>query len=222
MRNLKSLVLVLSFFITISILSSEVKILSPRGGFTTSRVIEITGSIADTSAERITLVMNGIPQTIKANSGSFRTKSVVAPGSNTIEVKHGKDHDKVSFHANVPPKDIKVVLTWDTATDVDLWVIDPKGEKTFFGAASSSSGGNLDVDVTDGFGPETFTMSKALPGSYAVNVQYYSNYNTPITRVKLYVILYEGTSKEERKSFEFTMTRAQQVYHIADFQIAGE
>jgi uncharacterized protein YfaP (DUF2135 family) len=217
-----SLLIFLILFSAFPLFSSEVKILTPRGGFTTSRVIEITGTIADTAAERVTLVMNGVPQTIKVNSGSFRIKSVVAPGSNTIEVKHGKDNDKVSFHANVPPKDIKVVLTWDTPTDVDLWVIDPKGEKTYFAAASSSSGGNLDVDVTDGFGPETFTMSKALSGSYAVNVQYYSNYNTPITRVKLYVILYEGTSKEERKFFEFTMTRAQQVYHIADFQIAGE
>ena len=136
MRNLKIIFIISFFLMTLSLFSSEVKIISPRGGFTTSRVIEITGSIADTSAERVTLVMNGVPQTIKANSGSFRTKSVVAPGSNTIEVRHGKDNDKVSFHANVPPKDIKVVLTWDTPTDVDLWVIDPKGEKTFFGASS--------------------------------------------------------------------------------------
>ena len=89
MRNLKCFVLILTFYITNFCFSSEVKILSPRGGFTTSEVIEITGSVSDTSAERVTLVMNGIPQTIKVNSGSFRTKSV-SLGSNTIEVKHGK------------------------------------------------------------------------------------------------------------------------------------
>ncbi|HMV45328.1 MAG TPA: DUF2135 domain-containing protein [Leptospiraceae bacterium] len=205
-----------------AITSSEVKIESPRGGFTTARVIEITGTVADTSVERITLVMNGVPQTVKVQSGNFRIKSVVAPGSNSIEVKHGKHSDRVSFFASVPSKDIKIVLTWDTPTDVDLWVIDPKGEKTYYAANSSSSGGNLDVDVTDGYGPETFTMAKALSGSYAVNVQYYSNNNIPITRVKLYVILYEGTSKEEKKYFEFTMTKGQQVYHIADFQIEGD
>lgn len=214
--------LVVFFSLSASLLADEVKITSPRGGFTSSRVIEIKGTVSDSAAERVTLIMNGIPQTVKAYQGNFSVKSVVAPGSNTIEVKHNDASDKVSFHANVPPKDIKVVLTWDTPTDVDLWVIDPKGEKSYYAAPSTSSGGNLDVDVTDGYGPETFTMAKALSGTYAINVQYYSAYNTPITRVKLHVILYEGTSKEERKSFDFVMTKSQQVYHIADFQISSD
>lgn len=222
MSSFKKIFLITLLYWTQLVYASDIEIESPRGGFTTSRIIEIKGKVSDTKIERVTLIVNGVPQTVKAHSGSFSTKSVVAPGSNTIEAKHGKNSDKVTFFASVPPKDIKIVLTWDTPTDVDLWVIDPKGEKTYYAANSSSSGGNLDVDVTDGYGPETFTMAKALSGTYAVNVQYYSNYNTPITRVKLYVILYEGTSKEERKNFEFTMTKGQQVYHIANFQIAED
>ena len=53
---------------------------------------------------------------------------------------------------------------------MDLWVIDPTGEKCFYANRSIKSGGNLDVDVTTGYGPETFSMAKALPGGYSVQV----------------------------------------------------
>ena len=207
---------------SIDLNSAQIIIESPRGGFTTKRIQEIKGRIPGYTRSQATLVLNGIPQTIPVNNGNFAINAVVAPGLNVVEVQADSKRDKVSFYAKVPKRDVKVVLTWDTSTDVDLWVIDPKGEKCFYAHSSTSSGGNLDVDITSGFGPETFTMARALPGSYSVQVQYYSSYGKPITRVKVYVVTYEGTPREQKKNFQFVMTRGQQVYHITDFQIEGE
>jgi len=194
-------------------------ILSPRGGFTTKRVQEIKGRVEGISGNRATLIINGIPQTIPLNNGEFSISAVVSPGNNLVELIAGQARDRVSFFAKVPGRDVKVVLTWDTPTDVDLWVIDPAGEKCYYGNRSIKSGGNLDVDITAGFGPETFTMSKGVPGNYSVQTQYYSSGNAPVTRVNVYLIIYEGTPKEQRKQFQFVMTAPSQVYHICDFSI---
>ena len=195
---------------------------SPRGGFTTQWIQQIKGSVTGANADRATLVINGIPQTVPLTNGRFSINAVVSPGLNLIELSAAGASDRVSFFAKVPGRDIKAVLTWDTATDVDLWIIDPTGEKCYYGQRSTKAGGNLDVDVTTGYGPETFSMAKALPGGYSVQVQYYSSYGVPVTRVNVYLVIYEGTPKEERKQFEFVMTKPEQVYHITDFQIETE
>lgn len=205
-----------------SIQAATVVIESPRGGFTTQWIQQIKGTVTGTNDNRATLVINGIPQTVPLSNGRFSINAVVSPGVNLIELSAAGATDRVSFFAKVPGRDIKAVLTWDTPTDVDLWVIDPKGEKCYYGHRSTESGGNLDVDVTNGYGPETFSMAKALPGGYSVQVQYYSSYGAPVTRVNVYLVLYEGTPKEERRQFEFVMTKPEQVYHITDFQIDSD
>jgi hypothetical protein len=48
--------------------------------------------------------------------------------------------------------DVQVTLTWTGDVDVDLHVIDPNGEEIYFGAPTSSSGGQLDVDQIPGEG----------------------------------------------------------------------
>lgn len=218
--GLSLFVLLAAFFgHTGSLHSVEITLDKPWGGFTTSPVQRISGVIRDYNKSRATLVVNGIPQGLVLQGGRFSVDIVVAPGNNVIEIEAGSVKKSVSFFAKVPPKDVKIVLVWDTATDVDLWVIDPDGEKCYYGHRSTSAGGNLDVDITSGYGPETFTMASALPGEYSVQVQYYSSRGAPVTRVNVYVITYEGTPKEQRQHFQFTMTKAHQVYHIANFQI---
>lgn len=202
--------------------AAQITIISPRGGFTTNRIQEIKGTITGFSGNRARMIINGIPQTIPLQNGSFQLNAVVAPGNNVVEITAGGASQRVSFYARVPKRDMKVVLTWDTRTDVDLWVIDPKGEKCYYSHPSTKSGGNLDVDITTGFGPETFTMSRAMPGNYSIQVQYYSAYNIPVTRVNLYIIVYEGTPREYRRHYTFVMTRPEQVYHITDFNLEEE
>lgn len=201
------------------VFSQTIEIESPTGGFTTNRITEIKGKITGYNSDRCTLVINGLPQTISVSGNRFSVTSIASPGLNLIELIAGNASKAVSFYAKVPSKDIKVLLTWDTKTDIDLWVIDPAGNKCYYSNRSTPLGGNLDTDVTTGYGPETFTMAKAMPGTYSVQVQYYNSDENPLTRVKVYVILYEGTSKEKRQFFEFAMSKEHTVYHITDFTI---
>lgn len=208
------------FFLTpFALLSTEVRIISPQGGFTTKRIQNISGTISGYSGAHATMIINGIPQILYVVDGRFSVATVVAPGANLIEVVADGARDSVSFYADVPRKDVKIVLTWDSQTDVDLWVIDPKGEKCYYSHPSTESGGNLDMDNTQGYGPETFTMERALPGPYSVQVQYFGSRDAPVTRVDLHMILYEGTPREERRSFQFVMTKEHALYHIASFTI---
>ena len=70
--------------------------------------------------------------------------------------------------------DIKVYLTWDTdRTDVDLWVLNPAGEKIFYSHKQGKGGDALFDDVTTGYGPESYSARQAAPGKYLVSVNYY-------------------------------------------------
>ncbi len=219
MKNLLVLLFVLYFT---SPIFSEIILNSPKNGFTTDSVQKISGTVTNYNDNKITMIFNGIPQTILLENNQFNVNTVVAPGNNLIELKAGNFNEKISFFAKVPNRDIKVVLSWDTPTDLDLWVVDPKGNKCYYANRSIPTGGNLDVDVTSGYGPETFTMAKALPGTYAVQVQYYSSNAAPITRVKIFVVLYEGTSREKVIPYNFVMNKEYQVYHLTNFSIENE
>lgn len=90
---------------------------------------------------------------------------------------------------------VQITLTWDTETDVDLYVLEPGyasgyndvdyeseedfdfGQKViaYFNSISAYSLGWLDVDNTTAYGPENITYGYDVPaGTYHVGVNYYS------------------------------------------------
>jgi len=72
--------------------------------------------------------------------------------------------------------DVQITLTWNTTADLDLHVIDPNGERIAYFSPASSSGGMLDVDDVDGFGPENiFWQQQQSPeGTYQVEVNHFA------------------------------------------------
>ncbi len=83
----------------------------------------------------------------------------------------------VTFKAvKVGSGNIQITLTWDTTADVDLHLVEPDGNTIFFGSRNSVSGdGFLDVDDTNGFGPENIFFDGATPsGSYEVRVDHFT------------------------------------------------
>lgn len=74
------------------------------------------------------------------------------------------------------PLDLRVVLSWDADnTDIDLWVIDPNGERAFYGRRLTYQGGRMSNDFTGGYGPEEFSLRTAKPGTYTVRAQFYGH-----------------------------------------------
>lgn len=77
---------------------------------------------------------------------------------------------------------IKITLTWNTTSDIDLWVNEPNGNKIYFDSPASNSGGILDFDDIDGFGPENIFWKENAPlGNYSVQVHYYDDNGAGIT-----------------------------------------
>jgi len=75
--------------------------------------------------------------------------------------------------------DVKVTLTWNNLSDVDLHVIDPYEERIYWNHKNSQSGGILDFDNRNGYGPENiyWPAGKAPDGTYEVYVHFY-DYST--------------------------------------------
>ena len=78
--------------------------------------------------------------------------------------------------------DVQVTLSWDTEADVDLHVVDPRGEEIYYGHKQSASGGELDLDsnagcTSDGIRNENIVwpVGRAPRGVYTVRVDYWSN-----------------------------------------------
>jgi hypothetical protein len=98
---------------------------------------------------------------------------------------------------------LQISLSWNTATDQDLHVTDPSGTEIFYGRDTSvATGGKLDRDDLDGFGPENiFWLSNAPEGNYIVQVHDFERTSTPNT---CYVTV---TSPGKSKAFTVTTQR---------------
>ena len=64
-------------------------------------------------------------------------------------------------------------LTWNTTADMDLHVIEPGGSHVYY-AAPTGATARLDVDDTNGFGPENIFVNSAAAGTYQVYIVHYS------------------------------------------------
>lgn len=70
--------------------------------------------------------------------------------------------------------DVAIVMHWTTdRSDVDLHVIEPSGEECFYSHNRTASGGAITQDITQGLGPEMYTLETAPAGAYKVAAKYY-------------------------------------------------
>jgi len=71
--------------------------------------------------------------------------------------------------------DLRIVIEWNSpATDIDLWVEEPSGERAFYGHPDTISGGRMSNDMTFGYGPEQYLLRRAAPGHYQVKVNVFA------------------------------------------------
>lgn len=101
------------------------------------------------------------------------------------EIENREDEVQVAEGALIAGSgQVQITLTWDTTDDIDLWVTGPDGERIYYGDKHSSSGGELDFDDTNGYGPENvyWPHNSAPNGTYKVEVDHYSgSYTTNYT-----------------------------------------
>ena len=82
---------------------------------------------------------------------------------------------------NVGGGGIQVTLFWNQENDIDLWLIEPDGNKIYYAAKNSVAGdGYLDFDNVIAYGPENIYFTDNIPdGTYKVQVHYFSG--SPVT-----------------------------------------
>jgi hypothetical protein len=109
---------------------------------------------------------------------------------------------------------VQVGLSWDTATDVDLHVVEPNGRETYYAAITSPSGGALDVDSNagcqiDGKNNENVRWTAGAPnGTYTVRVDYWSA--CTLTGTTTYAVVVSNGGTISRFTGTFTASQADQ------------
>lgn len=126
-------------------------------------------------------------------------KRLLAKHKNQLQLS-----DEQATLLNPIPVDVRVVIDWNhNDTDIDLWVIDPNGEKAYFDNDLSNLGGRLSEDLMEGYGPEEFMLKKAISGNYQVMVDYYSDNVQKIagpTILKVTLFTNYGRDNEKRET----------------------
>ncbi|SEM95798.1 Uncharacterized conserved protein YfaP, DUF2135 family [Pseudomonas sp. ok272] len=166
------------------------------------------------------LAVNGNPLPLYTDEqGRFRRPYAFGAGSNSVEVRSadGLGLKRVQFYeANrqrVPAR-IRVVLGWDAPqAELDLHLVTPDGQHAFFAHPALTNGGGLDPDGVDGPGPEMFTMTAPMRGTYLVYVNYWGNFGSggynfdegnrqhEVITSQITLVLNENTVDEKRETF---------------------
>ncbi|AXT51408.1 DUF2135 domain-containing protein [Aquimarina sp. BL5] len=98
------------------------------------------------------------------------------------------------------PIDVRIVVDWSSNdNDIDLWVMDPKGEKCYYQNKRTEIGGKISTDITAGYGPEEFTLKKAPRGFYTIYVNYFSESRQSIIGpVTVYATMYTNYGRKNQ------------------------
>lgn len=156
-------------------------------------------------------------------------ESIVIGEMNAIIAKSDQKLDVRKIDENVLknlPVDIRIVLNWDADnTDMDLWVIDPNGEKCYYENSQTKIGGRMSADITEGYGPEEFMLKDAKAGAYQVKVDYYGTSQQRIAGpVTLQVYMYTnfGRPNEECKEVTLQLSEDSEVVDVGKFEFTDK
>ena len=96
--------------------------------------------------------------------------------------------------------DVRVVIDWNhNDTDIDLYVVDPNYEICSYQHTKTKIGGRISSDMTQGFGPEEFTLKNAKRGDYFIKVHYFGDrYQKIENPTFMKVTLYKNYGKENQ------------------------
>ncbi len=124
---------------------------------------------------------------------------------------------------NLGTGDLQVTLTWDTDfSDVDLYVLEPDGTWVYY-ANDVGPTASLDVDDTEGFGPENIFVppGNAANGTYSAAIDMFSlDGITTDTNCTIRVTTFDGAPSEQQQTFNRVLTPADESGGTLGFWVA--
>lgn len=114
--------------------------------------------------------------------------------------------------------DLVVTMMWNTnRTDVDLHVVDSRGEECSYRHPKTRMGGAITADITDGFGPEMFYVRNAKAGEFVIRAKNFaSDSNRTKVASKVLLTVYEnfGTENEKQTRKSITLDQVKQMVEV--------
>jgi len=118
--------------------------------------------------------------------------------------------------------DVRIVMTWDAdMTDMDLHVVEPSGERAFYGHNRTTIGGLVSKDFTQGYGPEEYILRKAMHGMYRIEANFYGSSAASVqgaVTVQAEVITNFGRANEKRRSLTLRLTEKKETFEIGKME----
>jgi uncharacterized protein YfaP (DUF2135 family) len=170
---------------------------------------QLSGQITNLDANVAVLIHNGNESLISVSGdGSFTHTVVLQVGSNRLAVRATNAVATTISNAYTVDYDpaagdfvFRVTLTWDTDySDMDLHIWSPSAQHSRFDHKSIDAG-SLDVDDTEGYGPENFTCTALQAGRFRIAVNNYDLDGQPPTRCIISV--YTGSRASNRISARY-------------------
>lgn len=119
--------------------------------------------------------------------------------------------------------DVAVFMHWNTdRTDVDLHVTEPSGEECFYKNKSTKSGGQMTADITEGLGPEMYTLAEAAEGGYQIQAKYFrtdQNRTKAPTEVLLTLVRDLGRPTMKSQTKRLTLSGQQEKETVLRFRV---
>lgn len=187
------------------------------------------------------------------DNGDFEQPVPLDPGSNTIQLRVFDDAGNAGTSqilrviVTLSRIDLRVILSWDSlGTDVDLHLFQRADDEPNVAADYDSWGDEerhvyyynktpndfgdlpennpvLDIDDTDGYGPETILLEEATPGYYHIWVHYYDSFapyvgNIP-SEATVNVIVNGGTDHVASYNFSKVLMEEWDVWYVGTIQM---
>ncbi len=170
--------------------------------------VHITGTVTNTDADTVVVFQDGNPaltgltdmqpEAVVAGARSFDYLAFLHPGTNVFRVLVSNAactviSDPISVDWTPPAGSdfyFRVTLSWDTPTsdpDLHVWSPAPDEEHSAYWNMTINAG-RLDVDDTEGFGPENFTNHTLVPGRFHVAINSYDLDEDSVYRVTVRVV----------------------------------
>ncbi len=104
---------------------------------------------------------------------------------------------------------MRFLLSWETdANDVDIHVHDARGGHAYYSSKVLPSGGELYADITNGFGPECFTISgQPAAAPYRLRAHYYSRGPMGYGMGVVHIITHDGAGTIEVEARPFVIMK---------------